>query len=372
MAPKRGQRRVRSGDTVMLSESSSGSDSEKKQKCTANNSSRRRRSGRLKKKDSDSCTSIDSAYDGDGETTNSTLESNSSSGSDQTMSSPSSDMYDFDEDDNPPSRGILSPKQPKVKKKTSKRKQTSNKKSSSTKPSKPRKQSPKMETVSVTPVVSKGTSDVENKPVRRPKGMKTPGVSPILSASRLDSSVNSSVENKGKRKIPGSTPNVTPQIGSKSKNPRIDSIKNDSGCFISPPPLKVPRLLAKDTSTPSNTKDDIRVGVKDKCFGFDSLGSPAHGISTSDYGSAVMDLSQISMDDTAPSVEKDFEVTMFSEPEMEPEPEMSLNKSLSIAYKPSKQKRPKGRYSISKVDAWAEKMNQEFDDAEHFELSIEG
>ncbi|XP_067682028.1 sororin-B-like [Haliotis asinina] len=368
MAPKRGNRRVRSGETVMLSESSSGSDSEKKQKkCTVNNS--KRRSRRLKKRDSDS-TSIDSAYDGDGETTNSTM--GSSSSSDQTMSSPSSDMYDFDENDNPPGRGILSPKQPKVKKKTSKRIQASNKKSSSSKTSKPHKLSPKMESVSGTPVVSKGKSDAENEPSRRPKGMKTPGVSPILSASRLDSSMNSSVENKGKRKMPGSTPNVTPQIGSKSKNPRIDSIKNDSGCFVSPPPMKVPRLIAKDTSTPSNMKDDIRVGVKDKCFGFDSLGSPAHGISTSDYGSAVMDLSQISMDDTAPSVEKDFEVTMFSEPEMEPEPEMILNKSLTISYKPTKQKRPKGRYSISKVDAWAEKMNQEFDDAENFELSVEG
>lgn len=57
------------------------------------------------------------------------------------------------------------------------------------------------------------------------------------------------------------------------------------------------------------------------------------------------------------------------------DPESSLNKSISKSYQPNKTgkiRREKGRHSTTRLDAWASQINQDMEDAESFELFIEG
>ncbi|XP_041354015.1 uncharacterized threonine-rich GPI-anchored glycoprotein PJ4664.02-like [Gigantopelta aegis] len=162
-----------------------------------------------------------------------------------------------------------------------------------------------------------------------------------------------------------------------STNSSLELQRNDSGVFISPPPVKLAKLGMKDTSTPSNPGTDV---VKDSCFGFTNLNlvgspmlSPVQKMAvtpTSDYCSAVFSLSQISVHDDSSDLKRVHQHSVFSGDDLEPD--IALNKVSSKTYKPAKQKRAKGRYSSSKVEAWAEKVNQEFDDLDNFELSIEG
>lgn len=91
----------------------------------------------------------------------------------------------------------------------------------------------------------------------------------------------------------------------------------DSGIFVSPPPpLKKVKLVAKDTSTPTNVPQAIH--YKDNCFGFSKSKSPLSVISpishqptpTSDYSSmsSIANISTISPSATREETTSSMEV----------------------------------------------------------------
>ena len=111
--------------------------------------------------------------------------------------------------------------------------------------------------------------------------------------------------------------------------------QNDSGMFISPPPVKVAKLSMKDTSTPSNAGVEV---VKDSCFGFTNLnlvGSPmlspvqkTAATPTSDYCSAILSLSEISMQEDLVDLKRAPQHSVFSGDDLEPG-EISVNITVS-------------------------------------------
>ncbi|KAL3874941.1 hypothetical protein ACJMK2_037893 [Sinanodonta woodiana] len=168
------------------------------------------------------------------------------------------------------------------------------------------------------------------------------------------------------------------------KSSEVNSDHCDSGVFVSPiltklkakgknaPKLPLSKLEAKETSTPI-----VKV-VTNKHSGKSSLPSPAPRVETSlfDYSSMEVEESMFSQEEAAiPSTSAEgvevqpvpvFNLNSTSEDEVQP-----VNRSYK-SYKRSQKKIRVGRYSISKVEAWADKVNSQFDEIDKYELSIEG
>ncbi|KAK0046896.1 hypothetical protein Bpfe_023619 [Biomphalaria pfeifferi] len=128
------------------------------------------------------------------------------------------------------------------------------------------------------------------------------------------------------------------------------------------------------------------MGVKDSCFGFDSLNSPqisppkrtkvakctteeshANACSQSSPDSLLKDLSSSNrlVDTNSPPTTPLFEEGIAKDSEC-----LEVNKSSSKTYKPSNRKFKK-RISVSKIDEWATHFNMEIEEAEKFDLNIE-
>ncbi|ESO85661.1 hypothetical protein LOTGIDRAFT_229475 [Lottia gigantea] len=341
------------------------------------NRTRHRKSGRLMKKKLRKCESGEQAYDGDKENS-----SESTSSSTSPIPSPA-DEYDFDEVDVEPV--IEKPKKKPTTTKNSKTQRKSEKSSVKIPVKKNRilASTPINNETNINKDTVKPGAGLKRKNVTTPsefgpKKRTKKSITPILCVPVTDSPSDrtqsiGAIVRRSKRKF-GDSVNLTPAIPKGDLKVGNESDKADSGMFVSPPPRKLLRLTAKDTSTPSdqsksdsNYNTDIKMGLDETVS---ILFSPVEKVftpsPTSDYGSLVSSLSQFSLE------QHDIPKPIF---EIEnPEPELKLNKSINKGYKGAKLKvkKSKNRVSVSKVDAWAEKVNGDFDEIEKFELSIEG
>ncbi|KAK6170157.1 hypothetical protein SNE40_018621 [Patella caerulea] len=203
---------------------------------------------------------------------------------------------------------------------------------------------------------------------RKQNSLKLNAITDGTLIKKQNNKIKTNGSRSSKRKLT-ETINITPIVRRKVEKPG----EMDSGMFISPPPKKLLRLTAKGTSTPSENLTSTINDSSSVKLGFDEsvslLFSPVEKVlspsPTSDYCSIDYSIPQFSLGDISKPTFED-----------EDQSDIKLNKSINIQYKPAKVKidkvkKPKARYSVSKVDAWAEKVNNQFDEIERFELSIE-
>ncbi|KAL5008441.1 hypothetical protein ScPMuIL_014022 [Solemya velum] len=339
---------------------------------------RTRSSTTSSKKDQKTPYSSESEYDGDAEYT-----SDDSPKTDEAMCI---DTYDFNESDSEITSKVQSPMKGshKSRSRTRRQKKTSSNEKDKENLSKRPKKGINTSVVS-TPVLREQTKtkvDKQKSEVHTSTKVKKTiqEISPIPNITKESVKPVPPVQGiKRKADKAGLLEELSPILaGSRSfQNPA----PNDSGVFVSPQPrMKMSRGVAKDTSTPSTYVLRPRAEpVVDKDLGFRTIEKPSSRSfispvikdesSTSDYVS-METVPPLTFDDTC--MDEDRQSSSPSALFMENE-DLVINKSThSKSYKSSKKKYAKGRYSIGKLEEWANKMNTEFAEIESFELSIEG
>ncbi|XP_053399707.1 uncharacterized protein LOC128557089 [Mercenaria mercenaria] len=158
--------------------------------------------------------------------------------------------------------------------------------------------------------------------------------------------------------------------------PRFNAAKTSTPANVSAKSKKMPvknmsRLASKDTSTPNESKPKRGfTGIK----GNISKLSPVQRLDTptSDYGSMEVIQTPSPTPPVKASRKKRGNSPAFTLEDEDSGENFNLNKSVDRSYKKSKRKYETGRFSTSKLDEWADKVNSELEDIENFELSVEG
>ncbi|KAK3745457.1 hypothetical protein RRG08_046115 [Elysia crispata] len=207
---------------------------------------------------------------------------------------------------------------------------------------------------------------------------------------------------------------TTPQLGCKqseavsSASPSLQSSSQaDSGIALSPPAKRArlqpgearhksatvlgKKFMNKRNIFSPNSKEkqnecEAKENVDNSCFGFNSLESVALEHQRDILVTEVYRSVQPVMTDSSPSrplVSTDSEnclgsqcqwpsPSLFSDDMLSADAESTtFNKSTARSYKPCKEKKLKHKKAVSKFEAWANEINMEIEDIERFVLNIE-